>query len=139
MKFPRISVLFRFLSYPTLTMMLLRINCVSVRLLIRCVYSGVQRLLDAQGQRGSWMPSNFFKTSSLKNIFYSSRKISNDLFSRSPKFSNSSPKLSDDFFLVIYPNCSPFRISFQISRKFAHWLPPSAASYPGNDIFLFIF
>src|SRR6218665_2529310 len=27
-----------------------------------------------RGQRGSWMPSNFFQTSSLQNIFYSSRK-----------------------------------------------------------------
>src|SRR6218665_1879045 len=52
-----------------------------------CLFcSGVQRLLDARGQRGSCMPSNFFQTSSLKNIFYSSRKISNDFFSRSPKF-----------------------------------------------------
>src|SRR6218665_4191809 len=28
---------------------------------------------------------------------------------------------------------------FQISRNFAPWIPPSAASCPGNDIFLFFF
>src|SRR6218665_3357547 len=47
----------------------------------------------------------------------------------------SSPKISDDLFLVIYPNFSLMRISFQISLD----APPSAASCPGNDIFLFFF
>ena len=50
--------------------------------------SGVQRLLDARGQRGS-----------LENICYLS------------------PEISDDLFVVIYQNFSLFRISCQISRK----------------------
>ena len=41
-------------------------------------------------------------------------------------YSNSSHKIS------IF---SIFRIRFQISRKFASWVPTSAASCPGNDIF----
>ena len=40
--------------------------------------------------------------------------------------------------LVIYPNFSLFHISFQISGKFAPWMPPCAASCPSNDIFLFL-
>src|SRR6218665_1642061 len=87
--------------------------------------SGVQRLLDARGQRGSWMPSNIFYFLVVhQNFSNSSHKISDDLFSHLPKF------------LSIF---SLFRIRFQISRKFAPWMPPSAASYPGNDIFLFPF
>jgi len=42
-------------------------------------------------------------------------------------------------FLVIYPNFIFFRISCQILRKFAPWMPPSAASCPSKDIFLFFF
>ena len=50
------------------------------------------------------------------------------LFSRSPNF------------FVIYPNFIFFRISCQIWRKFAPWMPPpSAASCPSKDIFLFFF
>src|SRR6218665_2441669 len=61
--------------------------------------SGVQRLLDARGQRGSSMPSNFCQTSSLQNNFYSSPNISDDLlFNRSPKIFNSCPKISDNIF-----------------------------------------
>src|SRR6218665_1166399 len=39
-------------------------------------------------------------------------------------FSNSFPKIYDDLFLVIYQNFSLFRISCQISRVFAPWMPP---------------
>src|SRR6218665_173937 len=39
--------------------------------------SGVQRLLDARGQRGSWMPSKIF--------FIPLAKFLTTLFSRSPK------------------------------------------------------
>jgi len=53
----------------------------------------------------------------LENILYSSRKISYDLFS------------------VVHLNFHFFRISCQISREFAPWIPPSAASCPGNDFF----
>src|SRR6218665_719584 len=42
----------------------------------------------------------------LENIFYSSCKI------------------SDDLFLVFHLNVSLFRISCQISREFAPWMPP---------------
>src|SRR6218665_473616 len=49
--------------------------------------SGVQRLLDAWGQRGSWMPSKIF-------------------YIRPAKF------------------LTTFLISWQISRKFAPWMPP---------------
>src|SRR6218665_41169 len=54
-------------------------------------------------------------------------------FSRSRKFSNSSPNISDDLFshsftffeddlFVIYPNFLPFCINCQISRNFAPWM-----------------
>src|SRR6218665_2953058 len=57
----------------------------------------------------------------LENMFYSSRKISDNLF-----------------YLVTYQNLSLFRISCQLSRKFAPWMPPpSAASCSSNDTFLF--
>ena len=75
--------------------------------------SGVRRLLDARGQRGSWMPSNFFQTSSLQNIFYSSPNISDDLLS------NRSPTFLTIFFSLL--GCPP----------------SSAASCPDNNIFLF--
>src|SRR6218665_2428302 len=61
--------------------------------------SGVQRLLDARGQRGSWMPSKIVSI-------------------RLAKF------LTIFFYLVTYQNLSLFRISCQISRKFAPWMPP---------------
>src|SRR6218665_532749 len=66
-------------------------------------------------------------------------------------FVYSSRKISDDFlgsFTKIFPirllksfsqHFSLFRISCQILRKFAPWMPPSAASRSGNDIFLFFF
>ena len=58
----------------------------------------------------------------LENILYSSRKI------------------SDDHFLVVHLIFSLIRISCQISREFAPWMPPtSAASCPDNDIFYFFF
>ena len=61
--------------------------------------SGVQRLLDARGQRGSWMPSKIvsIRLAKFLTIFY---------------------------YLVTYQNLSLFRISCQISRKFAPWMPP---------------
>jgi len=93
---------------------------------------GPMRFLDA-------LERNIF------NIFYSSRKISTFLatflfFSRSPNFAIRLLKFLTTFFLIIYPNFALFRISCQISRKFTNWMPPpSAASCPGNDIFLFSF
>src|SRR6218665_2578536 len=66
-------------------------------------------------------------------------------------FVYSSPKIFDDLFrsfTKIFPirllksflqHFSLFRISCQISRKFAPWMPASAASRSGNDIFLFLF
>src|SRR6218665_381646 len=46
-----------------------------------------------------------------------------------------SRKISDDLFLVVHLNFHFFRISCQVSREFAPWIPPSAASCPGNDFF----
>src|SRR6218665_1431990 len=80
----------------------------------------VQRLLDARCQRGS--------CNAFENIFYSSRKFADNLF-----------LVVHQSFLVIYPNFIFFRISCQILRKFAPWMPPSAASCPSKDIFLFFF
>src|SRR6218665_1759993 len=57
----------------------------------------------------------------LENILYSSRKISDDLFSRSPKCFTFSHQLSN----------------FKRIRSLD--APPSAASCPGNDIFYFFF
>src|SRR6218665_3082435 len=83
--------------------------------------SGVQRLLDARGQRGSWMPSNIFYFLVVHQKFsYSSHKISDDLFSHLPKF------------LSIF---SLFRIRFQISRKFAPWMPPVPHHTPVTTFF----
>jgi len=47
---------------------ILKVQQTEARIPHRC--SGVQRLLDAWGQRGSWMPSIFFQTSSLKTTFF---------------------------------------------------------------------
>src|SRR6218665_3297900 len=84
--------------------------------------------------RGCWMPGanevlgcpRIFSICLVvhKNFSNSSHKISDDLLSHLPKF---------------FSIFSLFRIRFQISRKFAPWMPSSAASYPGNDIFLFLF
>src|SRR6218665_2229177 len=85
---------------------------------------------------GCWMPGAKEVLGCPRKYFlfvYSSRNISDDLsWSFHQKFSNSSPKI----FLTTF---SLFRISCQISRKFAPWMPPSAASRSGNDIFLFLF
>src|SRR6218665_2342682 len=77
-------------------------------------YSGVQRLLVARGQRASWMPSNFFKEVPSKILSIRLAKFLTTSFSHLPKF-------------------------FTLSRKFAPWMAPRAASCPGNDIFLFFF
>src|SRR6218665_3651983 len=45
-------------------------------------------------------------------------------------FPNSSLKISDDLFLVIYTYFSLFRISFQISRKIAPWLLSQCSIMP---------
>src|SRR6218665_2739570 len=75
--------------------------------------SGVQRLLDARGQLTRFLDA-------LENILYSSRKISEDLFSRSPKFFTSFASV----------------VKFH-ENSLLPWMPPSAASCPGNDIFYF--
>ena|SRR6218665_3910567 len=74
--------------------------------------SGVQRLLDARDQRGSWIPSKIFCIRLLKFL--------------------------TTFLLVIYSKFLTFShqlSNFTIIRFLA--APPSAASCPGNDIFLF--
>jgi len=57
--------------------------------------SGVQRVLDAPGQRGSWMPKNkvFPINWSLKNFWWPCLVISSNF-----TFYNSPPKNSDDIF-----------------------------------------
>src|SRR6218665_724810 len=45
------------------------------------------------------------------------------------------PKFLTTPFLVIYPNFSVFRISFQISRKFAPWMPPVLHHAPVKTFF----
>ena len=96
--------------------------------------------------RGCLMPGDnevlgcprLFLNKFLTNIFYSSRKISQTfLLVVHQNVSNSSPKISDDLFLVICLKFSLFRISFQISQKFAPSCPPSAAPCLGINIFLF--
>src|SRR6218665_2210966 len=64
---------------------------------------------------------------------YSSPKISYDLFR---SFTKIFPIRLLKYFLQHF---SLFRISCQISRKFAPWMPSSAASRSGDDIFLFFF
>src|SRR6218665_2988513 len=90
--------------------------------------SGVQRLFDARGANEVLGCPRIFSIFLVvhQNFSNSSHKITDDLFSHLPKFFSNS-------------NLSLFRIRFQISRKFAPWMSPSAASYPGNDIFLFLF
>src|SRR6218665_2411291 len=74
--------------------------------------SGVQRLLDTRGQRGSWMPSKIFRIPLAKFL--------TTLFSRSPKFFTFSHQLSN------------------FTRIRSLDAPPSAASCPGN-IFSLLF
>jgi len=86
--------------------------------------------------RGCWMPGAKEVIGCPRKYFlfvYSSRKISGNFLG---------------LFTKIFPirllksfsqHFSLFRISCQISRKFAPWMPPSAASRSGNDIFLFFF
>src|SRR6218665_1879162 len=90
--------------------------------------SGVQRLLDARANEVLGCPRIFSIFLVIHQTFHnSSNKIYDDLsFSHLPKFS---------------PNDSLFRISFQISRKFASFIPPPVLyysptlSYPVNNIF----
>src|SRR6218665_3644221 len=93
--------------------------------------SGVQRLLDARGQRGSWMPSN---------IFYSSPKISYDLFSLLPNFSHFFASVlkfkkvaplmpSPTVLLLHHAPVTTFVSSFSshlltFLRNLAPWMPP---------------
>ena len=71
--------------------------------------SGVQRLLDARCQRGSWMP--------IENIFHSSRKI------------------SDDLLLVIHQNFSLFASVVTFHENWLFGCPLSAASCPVTTFF----
>ena len=74
----------------------------------------VQWRAEAVGCPG---PTRFFDA--LENIFYSSRKI------------------SDDLCLVVHPL---FRISCQISREFAPWVPPLVLHHaPVTTFFYFLF
>src|SRR6218665_3531542 len=75
--------------------------------------SGVQRLLDARGQRGSWMPSKIFSIPLAKFL--------TTFFSRSPTFFTFSHQLSN------------------FTRIRSLDAPPSVASCPSNDIFNFFF
>ena len=82
-------------------------SAVSCRFTFTLEYS-VQRLLDAWGQRGSWMPSNF-------TPIHLAKFLTNFFLVVHKKFSNSSRKISDDLLfshLLGYPNFSLFRISF---------------------------
>jgi|SRR6218665_464160 len=66
-----------------------------------------------------------------------SQFFSNKLLTNYFLFVSSSRKISDDlFYLVINPNFSLFLIRFQISRKFAPWIPMHC---PNNEIFLLLF
>jgi len=58
-----------------------------------------------------------------------------EFFQTSPLkiFSIRFAKFLTTFFLLV-----TFGISFQISRKFAPWMPPGFVLCPGNDIFLFL-
>src|SRR6218665_3975889 len=101
---------------------------ISLNYSVSSLASGVHRLLDARGQRGYWMPSKIF--------FYSSIHPATFLTTFLGPFTK--------FFLIrllksFLQHFSLFRISCQISRKFAPWMPPIAASRSGNDIFLFLF
>src|SRR6218665_204790 len=78
----------------------------SIQLTIVQLHTGVQQRAEAVGCPG---PTRFLDA--LKNIFYSSRKISDDLFYQ----------------------LSNFRTIHSLDA------PSRAASCPGNDIFLFIF
>ena len=77
------------------------------------IYSGVQRLLDARGRRGSWMPSKIFSI-------------------RPAKFLTT-------FFLVICTKFLDYLQHFLHFTKIPSLDAPSAASCPCNDICLFIF
>src|SRR6218665_2658058 len=76
-----------------------------------------------------------------------SRQISNKFFGHLLKllwlnlsFRIMSCFISDDHFSVVHLKFHFFRISCQILREFAPWMPPpGAASCPGNDIFLLLF
>ena len=85
----------------------------TVNQLINQSISGVQKLLDALGQQGSWMPSKIF------SIIWPAKFLIT--------------------FVLVSPNFSLFCISCHISRKFAAWMPPSAASCPGNEHFSVLF
>src|SRR6218665_178413 len=86
----------------------------TVLILLSLVSCGMQRLLAAWGQRGSWMPSNFLQTSSLKNFYIHLAKFLMTFLVYHLNFSNLSPKISYDlfFFLAIFPNFALFRIGF---------------------------
>src|SRR6218665_227879 len=75
--------------------------------------SGVQRLLDARGQRGSWMPSKIFCIPLAKFL--------TTFFSRSPKFFT--------FFASV--------VKFHENSPLG--CPPVLHHAPGNDIFLLLF
>jgi len=68
----------------------------------------VQRRAEAVGCP---VPTMFLDA--FENIFYSSRKIADNLF-----------LVVHQTFLVIYPNFIFFRISCQILQKFGPWMPP---------------
>src|SRR6218665_1253802 len=77
----------------------------STRLIILCDGgSGVQRLLYARGQRGSWMPSKIF-----------SIRLATFL---------------TNFFSHLLSKFVTFPISCHISRKFAPWMPLQCCNIP---------
>src|SRR6218665_1143009 len=98
--------------------------------------SGVQRLLDARGQRGSWMPSTLKK---IPEKFPFPNKKSSILL----------PKFLTAFFLVIYRNFLTFPQSFRIRLqkflttffshlpKFSNFSPKFSNSCPkiSDDLF----
>src|SRR6218665_2444372 len=78
--------------------------------------SGVQRLLD---KLGSWVPS---RISSIRSAKFRLPQFLATYF-QSFTYIFPVPKVSHDFFLVIYQHFSLFRISSYVSRKFTPWMP----------------
>ena len=90
------------------------------RMIIYIGLSGVQRLLDARGQRGSWMPSKIFSIHPAKfqmTIFYQLSNFSTIRSLDAPSRAASCP--GNDIFLFIFFHLPTF---FYI--KLAPWMPP---------------
>ena len=95
--------------------------------------SGVQRLLDDRAKQGSWMPS---RITSIRSAKFRLLQFLTTYF-QSFTYIFPVPKVSHDFFLVIYQHFSPFSHQFVRFTKIRSLDAPQCCIIPWQQHFLF--